>query len=185
MIRVHHIRRDFRVIVTFIIWLILPVFLLVACDNATPTPDPTATSTQAPTQEATSPTSTPMQTENLPALELLSGYAETCSITESYSVVLGFNAMHYEITSTNHVKLRLLAEDGSVIMEDESSTENKDGEEGWGFYPVAYDVPDNTALTIEVTVFDGADDDAQQTSFSSLTYDCTTGETITSAFERR
>lgn len=168
------------------IGLILLVGLIVACDTATPTPDPTATSTPAPTQEATTaPTSTPMPTENLPALELLAGDAETCSITESYSVVLGFNAMHYELTTDNHMAIRLLAEDGSIIMEDESSTENKDGEEGWGFYPVAYDVPDNTALTIEVTVFESADDDAQQTSFSSLTYNCTTGETITSAFERR
>jgi len=158
---------------------------MVACDNATPTPEPTATSTMQPTESATTaPTSTPISTENLPALELLSGSADTCTVAESYSVVLGFTAMHYEITTDNHIKLRLIDADGVILMEDESSTENKDGEEGWGFYPIAYDLPDDSALTIEVTMFESADDDAQQTSFSSLTYNCTTGKTITSSFER-
>ena len=65
------------------IGLVLLAILIVACDNATPTPDPTATSTIQPSQEATTaPTSTPIPTENLPALELLSASADTCSVVE-------------------------------------------------------------------------------------------------------
>ena len=154
--------------------LIILAVTIIACDNASPTPTATTEATTAPTattEPTSAPTATPITTQNLPALELLSAAPETCTLAESYSAVLGFNAMYYEMTTDNRLHIRLLADDGSLIMEDDTSSENKDGEEGWGFYPLAYDLPENAHLRVEVTVFESDDEDAIQSSFSSLTYD--------------
>jgi hypothetical protein len=168
------------------ILLAVLIMIIVACNTATATPEATQGATPATEvpEETTSPSSTPMATENLPALELLSGDADTCAVAEDYSVVLGFNAMYYELTTANRLAIRLLDADGNILVESTATGENKDSEEGWGFYPLAYELPDNSSLTIELTVYESNEDDAAQTSFTSLTWNCTTGETIDSSFER-
>jgi hypothetical protein len=194
------------------IWGLLAVILiftliLTACGDdseeskddsaptATTTPTPTPTDTPAPTArptQASSPTpaptsgpsATPQETADLPAIELLSGAPETCAITEGYSVLVGYEARYYETTTEDSVAIRLLSSEGEVLLEAETVGENKDGEEGWGWYPDVYAVPENSALTIELTVHDGPTTDAPVSSISSVTYNCTTGEILSTSFQR-
>lgn len=168
--------------------LIIIALVLTACAGApteipTNAPEPTIapSDTPAPTTE---PTFTPMPVENPPAIELLAGSPETCVNAEDYSDVLGFEAIYYETTTENPVALRMMDSEGNVLSEDVTDGENKDGEENWGFYPLAYDLPENSLITIEVTVYLSNDEDAMITSTAILTYNCTTGETEDVSFER-
>jgi hypothetical protein len=150
-----------------------------------PTSEPTATLTSTPTLEPTTmPTFTPMTVENTSGLELLSGNPDTCINAEAYGAVLAFQAHYYETTTENRITYRLTDADGNVLSEDSAQSENKDGEEGWGFYPLAYDLPENSLLTVEVTVYATDAEDAPITSRSILVYNCTTGETVEASFER-
>jgi hypothetical protein len=164
--------------------------LFAACTSTTSNPtatlEPSATHTSAPAtpEPTTASTSTPMSVVDLPALELLSGNPDTCTNAEDYGVVLAFEARYYETTTENRVTYRLLDSDANVLTDSDGAGENKDGEEGWGFYPLAYTVPDNSALTVEVTVYATADADAPATSQSVLVYNCTTGATIDATFTR-
>lgn len=174
---------------------IIIALVLVGCAGAPtstststsiPTPAPTWTINYSATLElTTAPIDTPMPVENPPAIELLAGSPETCINAEDYSDVLDFDAIFYETTTENRVTLRMVDSEGNVLSEDDNSDgENKDGEESWGFYPLAYDLPENSLITIEVTVYLSGDEDAPITSTASLTYNCTTGETEESSFER-
>jgi hypothetical protein len=164
--------------------------LFAACTSTTSNPtatlEPSATHTSAPAtpEPTTAPTSTPMPVADLPALELLSGNPDTCTNAEDYGAVLAFEARYYETTTENRVAYRLIDAEGNVLTDSNGAGENKDGEEGWGFYPLAYTVPDNSALTVEVTVYATADEAAPATSRSTLIYNCTTGETIDTTFTR-
>jgi hypothetical protein len=177
--------------------IILLVFILIitaACSS--PTPEPTATlvpatpePTIAPTSTATTeptpqPTFTPIPVEDLSGLELLSGTADTCVNAEDYGAVLAFQAHYYETTTDNRITYRMMDADGNVLSEETTSGENKDGEEGWGFYPLAYEVLENSLLTVEVTVYASDEEDATATSRSVLVYNCTTGETVEATFTR-
>jgi hypothetical protein len=82
------------------------------------------------------------------------------------------------------VHYRLEDAEGSILSESDTTGENKDGEEGWGFYPLAYAVPENTSLTMTIEVYESEAENATLTSRSSLTYNCTTGATVNQSFER-
>jgi hypothetical protein len=175
-----------------IIPLVFILMFIAACSS--PTPEPTATpvpATAQPTiapsstpEPTTAPTFTPMPVEDLAGLELLSGSPDTCINAEDYGAVLAFQAHSYETTTENRITYRLLDADGNVLSEETASGENKDGEEGWGFYPLAYEVPENSLLTVEVTVYASDEEDAAATSHSVLVYNCTTGETVEATFTR-
>lgn len=177
--------------------IILIVFILIiAAACSSPTPEPTATPipataepTIAPTSTATiepttMPTFTPMPVEDTSGLELLSGSPDTCANAEDYGAVLAFQAHYYETTTDNRITYRMTDADGNVLSEETTSGENKDGEEGWGFYPLAYELPENSLLTVEVTVYASDEEDAAATSRSMLIYNCTTGETVEATFTR-
>ena len=176
-----------------IVYLLL-ILLIAACSS--PTPEPTATITPVPPtleptvapsstpEPTTAPTFTPMPVENLSGLELLSGNPDTCVNAEDYGAVLAFQAHYYETTTDNRITYRLTDADGNVLSEDAAQSENKDGEEGWGFYPLAYEVPENNLLTVEVTVYADDAENAPSTSRSVLVYNCTTGETVEATFTR-
>jgi hypothetical protein len=159
--------------------LCMLILLIAACS-------PAASPTTTPASEAATPapTFTPMPVEDLPGLELLSGAEDTCTNAEGYTNVLGFDALYYETTTANRIAYRFFSGEGRIIVEDDSEGENKNGEEGWGFYPPAYAVPAETQLTIEVTVYATTATNAPATSRSILTYNCTTGTTIDAAFTR-
>jgi hypothetical protein len=164
--------------------LLLILLALVACSSATPEPTATATPVPATPAPLILPTFTPMPVADLPALELLAGTPATCVNAEDYATVLSFQVRYYETTTANRVAYRMTDEAGNVIVEAASSGENKTGEEGWGFYPLAYEVPENSLLTIEVTVYATDAEDAPVTSRSILIYNCTTGATIETTFTR-
>lgn len=135
--------------------LLSSILLFAACSSVTPEPTaaPTATN-EPPTAEPTMlPSATPMTVEDLPAIELLAGTANTCVNAEDYGEVLGFEAHYYETTTDNPVAYRMTDADGNVLVEDADTGENKDGEEGWGFYPLAYDLPDDSLITMGITVY--------------------------------
>jgi hypothetical protein len=172
-------------------------FVLVGCAAAatpTNTPEPTIVPSDTPeptivpseaSEPTTLPTDTPMPVENPPAIELLAGSPESCVNAEDYAEVLDFDAIYYETTTENPVSIRMVDSEGNILFEDaDSGGENKDGEESWGFYPLAYDLPDNSLITMEITVYLSADEDALLTSTAILTYNCTTGEMVESSFER-
>jgi hypothetical protein len=179
-------------------YLIIIMLLLAACSPAPATeesrpvqPATEATeelpATVAPTDTPVTepqPTVTPMTVEDLPALELLSAAADSCANAEDYGALMAFDVRYYELTSANRVVYRLLDAEGTVLSEGDSSGENKDGEEGWGFYPLAYEVPANSILTIEIEVYESTEADALLTSTSSLSFNCTTGEVAETSFER-
>ncbi len=183
----------------FAIVICLVIFMIIfsACSNddkskdnestSTPTSAPETTSlpNPTPTQDSEpSITDTPMDTANLPAIELLSGSPDTCQVTEGYSELVGYEANFYETTTENLVVARLLDGNGNVLVDESSQGENKDGAEGWGWYPPIYSVPEDTALTVELTVYLSEQDNVSATSLATLTYNCTTGETLDTTFTR-
>ena len=168
-----------------LIIIILGLFITAcgATPTASPSNAPTAldlpTNTPVPTFV---PTPTPSLTDGLPTLELLSGTADTCVNAEAYTNVLSFETFQDEMTTANYIEFRLLDAEGNVLTEDAVPGENKQGEESWGFYPDAYEVDADSALVLEVRVYESDDEDALLTSTSSLVYNCTTGETISTTF---
>jgi hypothetical protein len=181
-------------------YCLILLLLLAACSPA-PTPEstrPPLPATLAPSEavasatpsatfaaETTSePTLTPMAVVDLPAIKLLTGAAESCVNAEDYGKLLAFNVRYYEVTTANRLHFRLEDEAGTILSEDDASGENKDGEEGWGFYPLAYEVPENSILTFTLEVYESMEADAILTSTTSISFNCTTGETIEASFER-
>lgn len=160
--------------------------LLSACGTA-PTPSPTDAPTALPTNTAVPtfvPTLTPSFDDGLPALELLSAPVDSCVNAEAYENLISFETFQDEMTDANYIEFRLLDSDGNVLLEDNTMSENKQGEESWGFYPDAYEVEADSALVLEVNVYESEAEGALLTSTSSLIYNCTTGETISATFLR-
>lgn len=149
----------------------------ITAEPATETPSPTVAPTSAPTP-------TPMPVEDLPAIELVSATADSCINPEDYGQVLGFNVIYYEVTTANRLHFRFVDSEGNVLDENDASGENKNGEEAWGFYPLAYEVPANSLLSFTMEVYESTEENAILTSTSSITYNCTTGEVTESIFER-
>jgi hypothetical protein len=145
-----------------------------------PTQTPAPTDTSAPIV----PTATPMTVSDLPAIELLSAAADSCINEEDYGQVLGYNVHYYEVTTANRLHFRLEDAEGNVLTEADASGENKDGEEAWGFYPLAYEVPENSLLTFTLEVYENMEENAPLTSTSTIIYNCTTSEVTDSSFER-
>ncbi len=150
----------------------------------TQTPTTPATATTEATETITEPTSTPMQVQQPPAIELLGGAADSCVNPEDYGQVIGFDARYQDITTEHFVVIRLLDSEGNVLAEDAAHPENRDGEAGYGFYPLAYSMPENSEITAEVTVYLSEADDAPASSYSVVVYDCTTGEVFSSNFQQ-
>lgn len=154
-------------------------------DTPTSAPQVTSLSNSTPTQDSLpNITDTPIDTANLPAIELLGGSPDTCEITEGYSELVGYDAIFYETTTENLVVARLLDSDGNELVNESAQGENKDGAEGWGWYPPIYSVPEDTGLTVELTVYLSEQDNTPATSLATLTYNCTTGEILDSSFIR-
>ncbi len=125
-----------------------------------------------------------MDTSDLPAIELLGAFPDTCTNEVAFGDVLGFRVMYYQTTTANFVSAELRDPDGNVIGRVNSSAENRDDEGNWGLYPHAYDLPDNAPITLEIAVHIGEDVESPVSSRTSMTYDCTTGETLNLSFER-
>ncbi len=122
------------------------------------------------------PSLTPMETTGLPGIELVGGFPDTCEITESYAELLGFDVIYYDLTTVNYVETILRDPDNNILTFNTAPGENRDGEGGWGIYPEAYSVPDNTEIRVDVEVY--LEEGGDITSESKLYYNCTTGETI-------
>ncbi len=165
------------------ICLVMIAIIVTACggEDDTTTKEPKPTNTE---DASLSATFTPMSTADLPAIELLEGSANTCRIINGFSDLVGYRAIFYETTTETPTEIRLLDAEGNVLIHQTQQGENKDGAQGWGWYPPVYDVPDNSALTLELTVHLGVAEDAPATSVTTLTYNCTSGETIDTSFVR-
>ncbi len=174
----------------WILIVIIFTLFLAACggtspDSSSQNDEPTEfvipTATALPTF---APTLTPQLTDGLPSIELLGGSGNTCVNENAFTDVLGFAANQDEMTTANYVTYRLLDSEGNLISEGDTAGENNDGEINWGFYPDAYEVDADSALVVEVQVYESDAEGALLTSSSSLIYNCTTGETISSTIFR-
>lgn len=126
----------------------------------------------------------PLQTSGpLPQIEILAGPANSCAMEDTtQSTVLDFDVVYRNMGNDSYMVGVMSTADLGEIGGVETPGEGRDGEEHWGIYPQAYDIAPNTAITLEITVFNGSDDSALVSSTSSIVYDCSTGETIHSAF---
>ncbi|MCA9913248.1 MAG: hypothetical protein KC496_07855 [Anaerolineae bacterium] len=156
----------------------------VEVQAATQTPTTPATATTQATEIINEPTSTPMPVLAQPAMELLSGAVDSCVNAEDYGRVIGFDVRYQDITTEHFVVIRLLDSEGNVLAEDGAHPENHDEEAAYGFYPRAYEVPENSEITAEVTVYLSDADDAPASSYSLIVFDCTTGEVFSSNFQQ-
>lgn len=121
----------------------------------------------------------------VPAIEIISGSSDTCKMTDdTQSTVLGFEVIYYDVGTDSYMVGVMTAPEVGEIGAVETPGEGRHGEAGWGIYPYAYDLPPNTLITLEISVYAGSDKNAPLTSTSSLTYDCSTGETTNSSFEK-
>jgi hypothetical protein len=179
-------------------FLVAFVVLLAGCGQSAPTvtttqiPSPSPTLSLTLTQTSTpNPSLTPSpQPTRAPAIpeagiELISGRPDGCVNTDqNQSTVFGFNVVYHTVTTGNYQTGTLVAPDGVVLANVNSETENRDGEGQWGFYPSAFDYPVNTALTMTLTTYSGADATTPISSVSTLTYNCTTGAAISQTYTR-
>jgi hypothetical protein len=103
---------------------------------------------------------------------------------QNQSTVFGFNVVYHTVTTGNYQTGTLVAPDGTVLATVNAETENRDGAGLWGFYPLAFDYPANTPLTMTLTTYSGKDASTPISSVSTLTYNCTTGAAIYQTFTR-
>jgi hypothetical protein len=131
------------------------------------------------------PTFTPEIQTSATGVELLNGSPDSCVNEDAtQSTVLGFDALYHEFTTANSTVIEMSAPEVGTFASASGSGENKDGEEGWGFYPEAYTLEDNTPITVTLTTYAGADDTSNPLSLTVLEYDCTTGETIRKSYSQ-
>lgn len=165
----------------------LPTFRGTDSDRPTLTPTRRASSTPAPTIDPSMTFAPSDLTESdNPAIELITAPIDTCvNEDETQSTVLGFGVIYYRVATSNYVSGILQAVDGDYTFEFGVAGEGRDGAEGFGFYPTAYDLAPNTNLRLTLTVYKGDSTESEISSTSSLTYNCTTGEIIDKTFERQ
>lgn len=180
--------------VRLLVPLVCILLLIAACSSAetateappAETGTPTATHSPEPNEEPPTDTPIPVTVNPVAAIELVGGAEETCvNEDDTQSTVIGFTVIYYNTTTENLMTAELTTPDGEVIGSLDTNAENNDGDGGWGMYPLAYNVPDNTPLTIVITVYSGGTDETPISSVTSLTYDCTTGEVLNSSFDYR
>jgi hypothetical protein len=118
-----------------------------------------------------------------PSIEIAAGQPDTCKMADkTQSTVMGFDVI-YSNMGTNTFMVGLMTAEGvGEVGSTGDPGEGRDGEGNWGLYPQYYDLPPNTPITLEIKVYAGADQSAQLSSTSTLTYDCTTGETLSASF---
>jgi hypothetical protein len=172
----------------FLLMILILATVLMACGGEEES-RPTASNTPAPS-DTPSPTQIvptdipPTLISDNPAIELVSAPADSCvNEDETQSTVISFEVIYDRVGTNNYMGIRLEA--GDYVYESGSPGEGREGAGGLGFYPTAYDFPPNTPVTLTVTAYLGEDTNSPVSSISSLTYDCTTGETIDKTFERK
>lgn len=169
---------------------LITLLCCVALAGCAPAAAPTAvapTATNPPSASTTPLDATPTREQAEPdaGIELVSGTAGTCvNADQTQSMVLDFDVIYHNTTSGNFMSGDLVAPDGEVLGTVNYQTENRDGEGEWGFYPGAYEYPDNTPLTLTLVTYSGSDDASPISSISTLIYDCTTGEAISTTYTR-
>ncbi len=127
-------------------------------------------------------TSSQTETNNQPAIELLSASDNTCSVTEGYSQLMRFGAKFYNTTTENSRRIRLFDADDNMLVEITQEGQNTNGQQDWGWYPPIYEVPAETELTLEITLYENEAVTSSAISTSTLTYNCTTGEVLDKTF---
>jgi len=136
-------------------------------DPATATPFPTAT---------TNP--------GFPGIELLAAPGLGCSYDPAAGEPLLFNALYYNMSSQYDVRERVYDENGELLYENTHTASEQSGADVYTVSPDAYEVPENSALTLELVVTPAGIENAPFTSRSTLIYNCFTGQTIQNTFER-
>lgn len=150
-----------------ILLISLGIFLLAACGGQT---EPTL----AIPEETSGPT---------PSIEIIAGPPDTCTMADTtQSTVIGFDVIYHNVGTDAFMVAVMSAPDVGEIGAVGAEGEGREGEGSWGIYPQFYDLPANTAITLEITVHAGFDESAPVSSASSITYDCSTGETISTTF---
>lgn len=145
----------------------LGTFILAACGSQ-------AEPTLAIPEETRGPT---------PSIEIVAGPPDTCAMADTtQSTVIGFDVIYHNVGTDAFMVGVMSAPGVGEIGEVGTEGEGREGEGNWGIYPQFYDLPANAAITLEITVHAGFDESAPISSTSSLTYDCSTGETISTTF---
>lgn len=120
----------------------------------------------------------------VPSIEILAGYPDTCLMADTeQSTVMGFDVIYSHIGTDVYMVGAMTAPYIGEIGSVGTPGEGRDGEASWGIYPEQYDLAPNTHITLIITVHAGPDENATITSTSSLTYNCTTGETSGTSFK--
>lgn len=121
---------------------------------------------------------------SLPGIEIVAGAPNTCAMADTtQSTVMGFDVIYHNMGTDFYMVGVMSAPDIGKIGGVEAAGEGRDGEGNWGIYPQSYKLAPNTPITLKITVYAGVDEITPVSSTSSLTYDCTTGDTISAAFE--
>lgn len=155
--------RNFRAVIVFF----TIAMLLVACGGESESFDEQPLQTSGPS----------------PEIEILAGPANSCAMADTtQSTVIDFEVVYRNMGNDSYMVGVLTAAEVGEIGGVETPGEGRDGEEGWGIYPQAYNLAQNTPITLEITVFNGPDETAPVSSRSSIVYDCSTGETISASF---
>ncbi|MCA9913249.1 MAG: hypothetical protein KC496_07860 [Anaerolineae bacterium] len=180
--------------VTNILLASLLVVLIAACSPApqeTSTTAPTETNdvadiepiTEEPTATRTpAPTATPKP--GFPGIELLAAPGLGCSFDPAAAEPLLFNALYYDMSDQYEVRERVYDENGTLLYENTHIGSEQNGVDVYVLSPDAYDVPENTSLTLELVVSPAGIENAPFTSRSTLIYNCFSGQTIENTFER-
>ena len=120
-----------------------------------------------------------------PAIEILRGRPNTCMMTDTeQSTLMSFDVIYHEVGTDGYMVGKMFAPEVGTIGQVDTVTEGRNDEGGWGIYPQAYELSPNTPITLEITVYAGPDESAPMSSVSRLTYNCTTGETLSVSLER-
>ena len=119
-----------------------------------------------------------------PEIEIVAGTPDTCIMADkTQSTVLGFDVVYRNVGTDSYMVGVMSAPSVGEIGQAGGPGEGRDGEGSWGIYPQFYDLDPNTPITLEITVYVGLDETAPVSSTSSLTYDCSTGDTISAMFD--
>lgn len=192
--------RDFPMRILNGLLVIVLVIFFAACTPASPdsdasTPEQEAASnggvdiepleeeaTEVPATATPLPTATPNQ--GFPAVELLAAPGLGCRFDPAADEPLLFNALYHNMSSQYEVRERLFDEQGEMLYEAFRPGTEQSGPDSYALTPDAYEVPEGSALTLELVVTPVGIENAPFTGRSTLIYNCQTGQTIQNTFER-